>query len=447
MIYIKNNSVFSAAHNKLAVLLFLFFFIVPLNAYENQAEIDENLKNLSLSGFLRTRIWHFQSKTAIGDFPATSEQKKVTYQDLFFRNRLSLKVNESTEIHSVFDIFTVFGLDSSDSVETMGGSIGKAGFNLKTRNVYFLLKPNSNFETKIGLMPFSLPGGHIIATDGAGIRFRYDFFKGLLRTYFSWMKAYDNSKEDLGKGFGGNNYNDNDIYIAGGKIKVSEDIKTEFYYTYEKDMDSLKEPDTGRLHWAGIRQEIFSGKLFADFNLIYNWGRTNKNASENMFVNAGLWDILLGLQLKSVEISLLQKGATGSPNDLKAEKSFQSIRPSHGFSFIFIDNNGGISFSGGAMHGIYGQGLNIKFSIISGLSAELKYVHYRTIRKVISFDAQKDSYLGDEANFYVKYELYENTKLFSSLAVFLPQKAYTFYSQSANKRPVYEFLLGGRVDY
>ncbi|MDH5717615.1 MAG: hypothetical protein OEZ22_08240 [Spirochaetia bacterium] len=440
---------------KFSYILFLFIAIIfspNLYAEEENVELDKNIKNLSFSGFFRTRLWHFQSKNVFpGSFEDDITEKYVTYQDLFLRNRFLLKVSSNIEIKTVFDIFTVFGESVINNIDTKGGALGSAGINLKTRNLYLtyaLLSQKMQFA--LGLQPFSLPGGYILASDGTGIKMSYDIFKGFWNSYIYYIKAYDNSKENFGEGFGNYNFNDNDIYVWGSKTSFNENYSLEFYYVYQKDLDLNYDADWAKLNWVGCHNKFFINKYFIELALIYNSGKIREKTddsanNETTNVKAGLFDLWLGFRYEALEFALKVKGATGNITHRIHSNSFQDIRASNSFTSLIIDNTGGLSYRG-SLYGILGQGIEIKYAF-SNFELLTRYVHFRTANKINIQENKKSNYFGDEYEIQGKYNIEEYFSIFINGAVFNPNEAYTSIMQTDNKNHIYEFMIGGRVDY
>ncbi|TFH42960.1 MAG: hypothetical protein E4G96_02295, partial [Chrysiogenales bacterium] len=119
---------------------------------------------LDFSGFFRVRSWNALSRTFVPEkFESRDTYRYVDYIDLFIRNRFNLAPIQEIEIRTVFDISANFGKDSY--------SIDGSPSNFITRNVYGLFRPVKGSELSIGLLPFSLPGGHIIARDATGLHY------------------------------------------------------------------------------------------------------------------------------------------------------------------------------------------------------------------------------------------------------------------------------------
>ena len=126
-------------------LAIILIFLISLNSNIISAdEIDITIKNLDLSGFLRMRSWYTASKIKVPDkFAATDNYKRVFYQDIFLRNRLTLKVLPTLELRTTFDVFAALG-NKED-----GFAMGSGSTNLITRDIYGVFRINSKSKYSV----------------------------------------------------------------------------------------------------------------------------------------------------------------------------------------------------------------------------------------------------------------------------------------------------------
>lgn len=434
---------------------FLFFMLLFLCnavlAADNQVNrgIDPNLEKLSWSGFLRTRMWHVASSTSAGDFKGV-EKGQATYQDLFFRNRFYLDVMPQVEVRSVFDVFNVFGED--------GAALGNGETNLVTRDVYFIFKPSDTIQVSMGLMPYSLPGGYILARDGSGLKYEHSFLNGRLKPYLYYIKAIDNSKESSGKGFGTNNQADDDIYTAGLNFATGSAYSFDMYFVHEDDLDDTKDivdnQDTGSLNWAGWHNRFIYGSFEFDLGGIYNWGFIRKApGTEKKDISAALAEFKAGYRLQNFNMAMLVEGATGDINDAYDGESFQQIKASHGLSRIMVDNSGGVAIRGSGTSQLYGMtaaGLQLGYTLFGEINMQLTYLRFMSTRDLVMTNTpnhETTKELGDEVNYIVKYIPVNNMSFFLESAVFWPGRGYTAWVSDTDRKPVIEVMLGAQVDY
>lgn len=445
----------------LTFILALMLILVPVQSVFT-AEMDPTLKKLELSGFLRMRGWYTTSKSKVpGQFPETNNYDSVYYQDLFLRNRLYLKALPDLEIRTVFDVISVMGKDDF--------SIGNGGTNLVTRDVYVVFKPNESALLEIGLKPFSLPGGYILARDATGIQYYQDLFKRRLRFYGAVVKAFDDANDSYGEQTEPPEYADDNVYFAGGTINLMTNFSSEVYYVYENDkytnLDETTTPVTitdGRkasLHWIGMHNKLVAGNWVLRLGGIFNKGYIRELDEPVAYprtytrtnIKAYLGEFETSYRFSNLQIGLAAEGASGDPNDASAKNSFQDIKSSHGFSYIVVDNLGGISLRGSgesSWYGLYGGGLHLKLTLLDSLSMEMKFLHFRTTKK-LKWRGKSSNWLGDECDLRMEYIYQQAASIFLTAGFFKPDTAYsalTAVNHSAGG-VVAEIMLGGKVVY
>lgn len=457
---------------KLTVLS-LFFFTQLLHPQEAGGQIDPTLQKLNLSGFLRTRAWHTSSKDAVpGYYPSDNKRNQAGYQDVFWRNRLYLDVHPVVEIRSVFDVFAVWGQEQF--------ALGNGGTNLITRDVYFVFNPSDTSTLSVGLQPFALPGGYILARDGAGIHYEKSLFKGRVKPYAGIINAVDKSKDTFGT-TATPRYDQDLIGFAGSTFAVGTGYTGELYYAYhndsvvdateDSDNDSIDDKFTGsdqrknRLHWLGLRNKYTLGNFSFELGGIYNFGSlrnytidsaTGVVSETETDIGAGLLEMSVGYRLNDMSFALLGEGATGDPLNSDDRQSFQDIKASRGFSYIGVDNSGGIAIRNSgesSWYGLYGTGLQVEVFLLGALSLSTKLLHYETTREIARTGATGSTHFGNEWDFEAKYNLYDNIGFFFTSGVFLPGQAYDAYVEKTASAtefagaPIFELMFGARVDY
>ncbi|RME93552.1 MAG: hypothetical protein D6767_00735 [Candidatus Hydrogenedentota bacterium] len=437
---------------KFVLFTIVFLGIFSTAIYAEELALDPNLKNLRLSGFLRTRYWSYFSESAIDKYDPSKGPKpyeQADYMDLFFRSRFHLLVNRIVSLHSVFDIGTLHLGQTSDT------RLGTGGINLKTRNLYMnfrWMKGSPDGIIRIGLMPFSLPRGHILAKDAAGIKIEHRFAHGKVRPYFYFIKAVENSLPNADKfgDFENHNFNDANIYIIGNKFAIGQSFDGEVYYTLLDDKNNGLEdtPPMQRpklLHWIGLDSRFQFGTYELGFSAIGNFGTIHVlsgSQSVRREIQAGLGEISISKQWTDFSLSLVSVAATGDPSDEEAKDSFQSIGASYGLSKIAVDNSGGLSLrSSGKMYGLNGNGIEGEAVFLGTLSLKLSYYYYLTLR---DFIGRK---YGQEFNFETTYLLLEKIKFFGSFAMFFPDTGYTTLQNYYKKQPIYEIMFGAQTNY
>ncbi len=415
------------------------------------AEIDPTLENLDLSGFLRIRHWNLTSKSQVGNnFDYADDYKNAYYEDLFFRNRFYLKALPNVQIRAVFDVSAKLGKG--------GFAIGSGETNLVTRDVYMVINPTESSEFSLGLRPFSLPGGYILARDASGAQYDHSFMKNSLNVYAAVVKAYDDADDSFGNNSDPPKYSDDNIYFGGMKIKFIPTMTNEIYYVYERDSyedvaGGSDERKSG-LHWIGFHNKILAGGFHLKLGGIYNRGKLYLwNGTTSRFnktdINAGLMEIDAGYRVGSFQVSAVAEGATGDASNAFDKNSFQDIKSSHGFSFIVVDDQGGLAFRGSgesSWYGLYGYGMRIRYALFDSVTMVFKGLDFRTTKE-FEFNGNSSNWLGSEADFRAEYIYREALSLFLTAGFFFPGGAFDALAAHDTEGVVVEIMLGARVNY
>ena len=423
----------------LSIIFILFFSSSSLYALKSK-------DRFTLGGFFRTRFWSFYVDTAFpGDTPLQPTQNYLNYIDLFSRMNLSVHVTEKVHVHSVFDVFTVFG--DSDSVT--GGGLGRGSVNLVTRNLYGEFKPKKSINLSFGLQPFSLPGGYILARNGAGVKYEHRIHKKLLNLNIFWIKVIENSLTNFDQdGLGEIERRDDDIYSIGNKMLLRETILGEVYYVFRYDRD-IDDGSRGSLHWLGIHSRSHYKAFIFDLSGIYNFGSlSTKSPEDSFFVNAALWATHIGYEFKYWEAGLRHEGATGrNIQNPQGRSSFQTISQSRGLSYIFVDDSGGLSIRrSGKLFGAHASAIELILKYFNDFDMSLKYFHHRSLYPPTG-SASSSTHLGDELNTYLKYSYTSAIFLEFTTAFFWPNQGYLNWTGADSSNPVIEALLKVQINY
>jgi hypothetical protein len=430
-------------------------FIIPLLALlvpRAAAALDATLENLDISGTLRLRAWQTGSQVKVpGKFPPVDGYSSVNYEDMFFRNRFDLTVLPNLRVRAVFDISSVFGKNDF--------AMGRGGTNLVTRDVYAVFTPTANSEVSIGLQPFSLQGGYILARDASGIQYNHHLFARSVKLYAGFVKAFDDADSSYGDNTAPPKYADDNVYFAGATLNVSSVFFCDFYYVYEHDRytdteDGGTDNRKSSLHWAGIHNKLLWRNWIFRAGGIVNRGRLYLDpgtGSERTDVSAWLFEFETGYRFSGAQVSLVAEGASGDPNNPEAGTSFQDIKASHEFSYIVVDNYGGLSLRGSgesSWYGLYGAGCRAQFTLMETVNMEVRLVHFRTTR-ALAINGNSSTWLGDEADFRAEYVYQEALSIFLAAGVFRPRTAYFALESVGDDSGGYitEVMLGAQVTY
>jgi hypothetical protein len=427
-------------------------FLATLPAALHAASLSSLMERIDLSGFMRIRSWSSISRTYVpGSFDTRHTYKHVHYIDLFMRNRLNLAIVPELEVRTVIDVSGDFGKTSL--------SMDNANANLIARDVYAIIRPGRDTEISLGLMPFSLPGGYILARDATGIQLTHNFAGKKANIYLAYIKAFDDADDSFGQGSDVPDFVWDDIIFAGSRFSIGSTIKGECYYVYEDDRyttNNLTYDTTnftaglegdgrkGSLHWVGLHATVLTGNWFLRFGGIFNAGciywRNALYAYRKTNILAGQFELETGFSINDLKLSVIGEGATGDPNNPNAGRSFQDIKGSHDFSFIVVDSTGGLSLRGSGescWYGLYGCGLTLTYTLFDSFIAQFKLLHFGTM-KVLYWRGAKTTWFGDEADLGFEYRFRNILSLFLNAGAFLPQRGYN--AQDNMSRNYYGYL-------
>lgn len=430
------------------IITLLFAAFAPRAA----SALDPTLENLDISGTLRLRAWQTGSQVKVpGKFPAGEEYASVSYEDLFFRNRFDLRVLPNLQVRAVFDIVSVFGKNDF--------AMGSGGTNLVTRDVYAVFNPAENGELSIGLQPFSLTGGYILARDASGVQYSHHLFGRSLKLYAAFVKAFDAADSAYGDNTAPPEYADDNIYFAGTMLNLSSVFFCDLYYVFEHDRftDIDKGGTDGRmssLHWIGLHNKFLWRNWIFRAGGIANWGYLLLDAgagADRTGVRAWLFEFEAGYRFSGAQLSLVAEGASGDPNDPDAGSSFQDIKSSHEFAYIAVDNYGGLSIrdtSHSSWYGLRGAGVKAQYTLLGAVNFEARLLHFRTA-EALSIGGNTSTWFGDEADFRAEYIYQEALSIFLTAGVFRPRTAYFALDKVRDDSGEYitEVMLGAQVTY
>ena len=439
----------------ITTLAILILALSPASGYaENLSALMERI---DLSGFLRMRSWSVISRTYVpGSFDTRHTYKHVNYIDLFMRNRIYLTVVPEIQVRTVLDVSGNFGKSNL--------SMDNADADLIARDVYALIRPVRDAEISLGLMPFSLPGGYILARDATGIQYTHNFSGKKAALYLAFIKAFDDADDSFGQGSDVPDFVWDDIIFAGSRFSIGSIFRGECYYVYEDDRFTTNrltydttsfttgiegDRKKGSLHWAGFHGKVMTGNWYLRFGGIFNAGyiywRNQLYAFRKTNICAGLFEFETGFTINGLKISAVAEGATGDPNNPYAGRSFQDIKGAHDFSLIAVDSSGGIALRGSGescWYGLYGCGLTFNYTLFDSFIMDLKLLHFGTI-KVLYWRGDKTTWFGDEADLGLEYRFRNILSVFLDAGAFLPRRAYN--AQDSMSRSYYGYL--NEVEY
>ncbi|MBN1495515.1 MAG: hypothetical protein JXA07_02025 [Spirochaetes bacterium] len=442
-----------------------FFFIllvVAAPACLYSSPLGSYLDRIDLSGYFRLRMWNIIGKTYVPDkLPSLTTYRNINYIDLNFRNRINLTIIPEIEVRTVFDIESFFGKGTA--------SIDSGAASFIPRDVYAVFRPFEGSELLIGLEPFSLPGGYILARDATGLQYSHYFSGSKASVYAAYIRAFDNANDTLGQGSDTPRYQWDNILYIGSRFSIGSIVTGEAYYVYENDMfatshfnldamnvrynpftrsfefdmiDILDDPSgDGRkcsLHWIGLHARAVTGNWFVRLGGIFNVGilrsRTRFYTYRRTLVKAGLLEFEAGYDNRDIVVSVIAEGATGDPDNRNAGISFQDIKGSHDFSLIAVDSTGGLALRGSGesqWYGLYGCGLNIKYALLDTLIIQLKLLHFGTT-KTLYWRGHGTTWFGDEIDLSAEFSFRNILSVFCSAGGFLPQRAYNALDSMSN---------------
>lgn len=424
----------------------LFFFSFPLFA------LDNTIEKLDISGVLRMRFWYTGSQTMVpSKFPSSDGVSTLDYQDIFFRNRFSLKILPELEVRAVFDIGAIFGKNDF--------SLGSGKTNLITRDVYAVFKPTEESELSVGLQPFSFQGGYILARDASGIQYTQHLFNRNVKVYAGFIKAFDDADTAYNDEVSPPRYADDNIYFLGSTLSVLSLFFADIYYIFEHDRYTEKDSvgaytdqRTASLSWAAFHGKLIFQNWIMRAGGIFNWGEfylQNNTSAGHTDVRAFLGEIELGYRGSNFQISLVGEGASGDINNPNDAHSFQVIKSSHEFSYIAVDNFGGISLRASgesSWYGLSGMGIKIQYTLWEAISIETRFLHFR---KSDFTKSASEGHFGDEIDFRMEYVYREILPIFLAAAVFRPGKSYYDLPTVDDDRRgiIFEIMLGAQLNY
>ena len=436
------------------LIQFIFFVLAGMSGffvYTKNINGAQLLEGLNLTGYLRNRFWGFYSSIPFPDSSLTKNY--ISYFDIFLRSRFRYSVFKGITIQVVLDIYTIYGQSSGGLVETRGGSLGRPGFNIATRNLFVSIRPIDTLQIQLGLLPFSLPGGYILAKDGAGLKVRYAPDIPFVNLYFFWVKAIENSLTSADEsGLEPQELRDDDLYILGNNINIDDWLLSEIYYIFRNDLNQA-DFDSGRLHWLGLSTDGIWGDFQAELTLAYNFGNVKpRSGSEPITISSALWGLYLGYEIGNFTLGIRDEGATGAnAKEPYTKDAFQTIGASRGLSKILADNSGGLAIRrGGTLYGINSVSLELSWKYSANLQMGFKAFYFLLLNKLTmpSQPASASRNLGGEINLSLDYRFYANLELNHTFGIFYPlQGYYNWVGHTPNNEPIIEILIGLRVPF
>ncbi len=420
----------------------LIFYV--LLSFNQQLIAIQLHKKLDYTGFLRARFWHIYSQiSALYHEPLTNDSYQTIYQDLLSKNRLTLSIIPQVKITFILDIFTIFGARSEGDINLLGGSLGSPGINFVTRDLFAKIKPTNNINITLGLQPFSLPEGYILARDGAGVLYEHTVQPQYLNYYVFWIKALANSQTDVNEdGFGDVNITEEDVLGIGNTFLLNSNIRYNLYYAYQFN----KKIDLTLLNsgWLGMRLVWFYKNLYFNLHAIFNH---NYNHSSKLHGIAGLGVFSIMYTIFDYDLSLGYYSASGNLNKKNSQGWFHTIGHSSGQSYIFVDDTGGISLrQRGLFSGMYVFFFKFDGTAWNNLFYKVTYTHYQSFVET-QYLSHRSHVLGDELNLRLEYILWNSLKIYTKIGVLFAGQGYLNLVRHLSKKNLYEMELGCRIDY
>jgi hypothetical protein len=435
------------------LLIFLFFSQTPFFASE------EGLGIVDYSGYFRSRFWAFHSNNYIQNkFPAKKDVN-LYYPDLFFRNRLNIDVNEKIRLVTFLDFGSYYGSE--------GLALGDRTNYIKLSQLYGRFESIKNIFISIGMQPFALPDGVILATDGSGVKVETLLLDSAILLKSGLVFAYDESTtsySDKSDSYPGS-VSREDIGFISSQLNLQNtfNLDMEVYYLVEADnrtdgTDSdpfVNDGKKAKLNWFGGVLKYYYQNFLIETHAIYNKGRVsdfvmiNNNTTENKYDIEGYFTSGgISYSGLSFSVQFVAEYWSGDPLDENGGSSFQVIQPSSTFSALTMDSSGGVGFRSGSKSG---HGLNmakLKFTYLFDflLETQLTYAIIQS-NKTLVYNGVSSSLIGHSVDLYLSQEMPSKSRLFSQLSALLPMNAYRSFSNNGTLGPVFETMIGVQVDF
>ncbi len=344
-----------------------------------------------------------------------------------------------------------------DSYILGGGSGGESGqanpINLQTNLMYlnFRLR-NYDFYARAGIQLFSSQQGRVFFASGAGLLMNKDFKEQKYSLEGGWIRTRERSISDLDN----NGFNDRskNINVFFGKFRLYKinNLKNEIYLYTSHDNDITDaNRETGKLYWLGLFNEYTTSNFNIIVHGVYNHGKvkamnklvdstdTSVIQKENTYkINGALGDIQFSYFYNNkVNFNAIIVGTTGRPgydNDgvegSYKNKGYRTLSPGFAVSNLAIDFTGGYAlFSAKNMSGLYEFG---GFSNIVLGPVQLTLGYYRLHASMAprlgvnrDFNSlmgkQSSTYLGDEYNFNLRWNVFIDFQLIFRSGIFFPK--------------------------
>lgn len=420
---------------------------------------EEGLGMLDYSGYFRSRFWAFHADNYIENkFPAKKDVN-LYYPDLFFRNRLNIDVNDNIRLVTFFDFGSYYGSE--------GLALGDRTNYIKLSQLYGRFESIKNLFISIGMQPFALPDGVILATDGSGAKVETLLFDAKVLVKSGLIFAYDESTtsySDRSDSYPGSVRRE-DIGFFSGQLNLQESLNMdlEAYYLVEADnrtdgTDTDPYANDGRkakLNWLGGVLKYYYQNFLCETHAVYNKGRVSQLAMNNNVASTSRYDIesyftsgSLSYSGLSFSVKLAAEYWSGDPLDANAASSFQVIQPSSTFSALTMDSSGGVGFRSGSNSG---HGLNmgkVKFTYLFDflLETQLTYALIRS-NKPLVFNGVSSSLIGHSVDLYLSQEMPSKSRLFSQFSALMPMNAYRSFSNDGTLGSVFETMIGVQVEF
>jgi hypothetical protein len=196
------------------------------------------------------------------------------------------------------------------------------GINQETRFAYAeVVMPGIGGKVRAGLQPTKI--NHWVWTEtAAGLTYHRDF--GAWKTMAGWYRGEDNTTSGIEE--------DNDYFVIKADNKLTQSTTLGFFGIYTElktDETSLGDEYDGEYYYLGLTGKYSQGKLFGDFDFIYQGGdiEFDDSAIDDLDRSAWLGNLTVGFKVSDnfkISGNILYVSGDDDPNDDDAE-NFDAI--------------------------------------------------------------------------------------------------------------------------
>jgi hypothetical protein len=197
------------------------------------------------------------------------------------------------------------------------------GINQETRFAYAeIVMPGIGGKVRAGLQPTKI-NDWVWTETAAGLTYHRSF--GAWKTMAGWYRGEDDETTSNIKG-------DNDYFLIKADTKLAPNTTMGFFGIYtdlDKDETSLGDEYDGEYYYLGLTGKYSKGKLFGDFDLIYQGGDIEFDAPaiDDLDRSAWLGNLTIGFKVSDkfkISGNILYVSGDDDPNDDDAE-NFDAI--------------------------------------------------------------------------------------------------------------------------